>query len=202
MSTEGAEELGGEQSIPSEPAQSREERDPLSPIAASAEQSALEQSSQILPKNPQTLNAKQRRKLRSLAHNLRPVLQLGKGGVSDGFVTALVEAVERHELLKISLLSEAPVDRKEAAEELAALSGAHLIQLVGRSVVIFRRNPRAPRISLSGLPPSKEENGRGGARSSKRAERTGRDKKSAGTSARKSKTPATSRSGKAGGRSS
>ena len=202
MSTEGAEELGSVQNGLLESTRAGDEIDSASTMPVSEEEVTSEQQNQAIPKNPQVLSAKQRRTLRSLAHNLRPVLQLGKSGVSEGFVAALLAAIERHELLKLSLLSEAPVDRKEAAEELAAMSGAHLIQVIGRSVVLFRRNPRAPRISLSGLPHSKDERGGGsGVRSAKRAERTGRGKKKTNSSVRKAKVSKTSRSGGAGGRS-
>ncbi|MEE2645195.1 MAG: ribosome assembly RNA-binding protein YhbY [Myxococcota bacterium] len=139
-----------------------------------------EEERAFISKHPPTLTGKQRRALRAQAHHLRPLLQLGKGGMSEGFFSALRTAIEAHELVKVSLLSEAPVDRKEAAEQLAEQSGAHLIQLLGRSVVLFRRNPRAPKVSLPSKRASAKESGsaraaaarREEARAKKRAERS------------------------------
>ena len=124
----------------------------------------------LISKHPPTLTGKQRRALRAQAHHLRPLLQLGKSGMSEGFFSALRTAIEAHELVKVSLLSEAPVDRKEAAEQLAEQSGAHLIQLLGRSVVLFRRNPRDPKVSLPSKRTHSKESGSARAAAARREE--------------------------------
>lgn len=95
------------------------------------------------------LTSKQRAHLRSLAHHLKPVLHVGKEGVTDAAVTAVVEALSNRELLKVKVQREAPVKAAEAAETLAAaIEGAHVVQVIGRTVVLYRRHPDTPEIVL------------------------------------------------------
>ena len=94
------------------------------------------------------LNGKQRRYLRSLGHHLEPVVQLGKHGLTDGVVSAVSEALERHELVKVRLGTECPDDRKDVAERLAPATNSSLAGLVGRTMLLYRRHPKEPKIVL------------------------------------------------------
>lgn len=58
-----------------------------------------------------TITSKQRSKLRSLASNLQPVTQIGKGGVTDNLLKTLSDALEAHELIKVTILSTADETR-------------------------------------------------------------------------------------------
>ncbi|HEX6588929.1 MAG TPA: ribosome assembly RNA-binding protein YhbY [Longimicrobiales bacterium] len=96
-----------------------------------------------------TLNARQRAHLKSLAHPLKAMAQIGKGGVDDAVVQSLDDAFQNRELLKVKVLESAPVSAKEAAEQLAErVSGAKLVQVIGRTVVLYRQHPDAPEIRL------------------------------------------------------
>jgi RNA-binding protein len=88
------------------------------------------------------------RHLRALAHGLDPVVQLGKEGVTEALAAATARALRDHELIKVKILSEAPVDRHEAAEELAAATDSDVAQVIGRIVVLYRPHPDNPRIEL------------------------------------------------------
>ena len=90
----------------------------------------------------------QRRYLRSLANPLRPLIQLGDGGLSDALVRALDAALVDHELVKVRLRQ--PEDKKALAEELARRSGAALCGVVGHTVILYRPHPslEARRIQL------------------------------------------------------
>jgi RNA-binding protein len=94
------------------------------------------------------LSGKAARYLRGLGHHLDPVVQIGKEGITTGLVTATKEALLAHELIKVRVLAEAPLDRKQAAEELANLSGAALAQTLGRTLLLYRRHPNKPKIVL------------------------------------------------------
>ena len=50
------------------------------------------------------LTGKQKRFLRSKAHHLNPIFQIGKGGVNDAMLVQIGEALEKRELIKVSLL--------------------------------------------------------------------------------------------------
>ena len=100
--------------------------------------------------NPRSLTGAQRRTLRGLGHGLKPVIQVGRHGITDGLVEATKEALETHELIKLSVGSEAPVDRKTAPKLLAAQTGSHVAQIIGRTALLYRRRRDEPAIRLPG----------------------------------------------------
>ena len=96
-----------------------------------------------------TLSPKQRAHLRSLAHHLKPILHIGKEGVSDSAVTAVETAFNTRELLKVKVTDGAPLSAREAGDEIAArIEGAHHVQTIGRTVVLYRADPESPEIRL------------------------------------------------------
>ena len=94
------------------------------------------------------LSGKQRRHLRALGHHLDPLLQIGQEGVTDGVVAQANVQLQRHELIKVRVLESSPLDRREAADELAARTGADLAQVLGRTFLLYKRDPEKPRIEL------------------------------------------------------
>jgi RNA-binding protein len=94
------------------------------------------------------LSGRQQRYLRGLGHHLDPIVQIGKEGITAGVVEATRVALLAHELVKVRVLQEAPVDRKEAGEELARRAGAALAQTLGRTLLLYKRHPHKPKIVL------------------------------------------------------
>lgn len=94
------------------------------------------------------LGGKQRRHLRSLGHHLEPVVQLGKQGFTDAVVAAIDEALERHELVKVRVGTECPDDRHDVAERLGPLVKGEIVQVLGRTLLVYRRHPKEPKIQL------------------------------------------------------
>ena len=94
------------------------------------------------------LTGKQRRHLRALVHEMKPIVQIGKGGIDDGVVAAVERALVDHELIKIKLGESAGVDRHEAADELAAQTRSEVAQVVGNIVLLYRPDPEEPKIAL------------------------------------------------------
>ena len=95
------------------------------------------------------LTSKQRAQLRSLAHPLKPILQIGKEGVTDEVVRSVLEALQNRELIKIKVLEGAPLDVREGGSEVAAqVTGAQVVQTIGRTFVLYRRHPEKPEILL------------------------------------------------------
>ena len=95
------------------------------------------------------LTGGQRRHLRSLAHPLKPVVIVGEAGLSEAVIKALDDALHAHELVKIRLRQ--PSDKKDAARSLAETTGAALCGVVGHTVVLYRPDPKSPKIEI---PPS------------------------------------------------
>jgi RNA-binding protein len=102
------------------------------------------------------LTGKQRRHLRALGHELKPIVQLGKGGIDEGLVAALDQALTDHELVKIKIGDAAGLDRNEAADELAKQTNSEVAQVLGYTVLLYRADPDDPKIKL---PRSKAPNG-------------------------------------------
>lgn len=94
------------------------------------------------------LSGKAIRYLRGLGHHLEPIVQIGKDGVTNGVVAATREALLAHELVKVRVLTEAPIERKEAGAELAERAGATLAQTLGRTLLLYKRHPHKPKLLL------------------------------------------------------
>jgi RNA-binding protein len=94
------------------------------------------------------LTGKQRRHLRGLGHALTAIVMVGKEGVSEGLGTALAAALEQHELIKVKLGQNVPQDRHEVASAMAELSKSELIQVLGGTVLLYKRHKKEPKIVL------------------------------------------------------
>jgi RNA-binding protein len=96
-----------------------------------------------------TLTTKQLAHLRSLAHPLKPFLRVGKEGLTESFARVVREALAARELLKVKVLEAAPQTAREIGIALAErLEGAHLVQVVGRTFVLYRPHSEKPQIVL------------------------------------------------------
>ena len=87
------------------------------------------------------LNVRARAHLRSLAHGLNPVVQVGGQGITEAIIKATKEALLEHELIKVRLGQSYEGDRKEGGRELADATEADLTQVIGRVVVLYRPRP-------------------------------------------------------------
>jgi RNA-binding protein len=94
------------------------------------------------------LTGKQKRHLRSLAHHLDPIFQVGKGGVNDHLVKHIEEAIEVRELIKVSILNNCTDDSDEIAGELAVKSGSELVQRIGKTIVLYKESKDNKQIVL------------------------------------------------------
>ncbi len=95
-----------------------------------------------------SLSKTQIRYLRGLAHALNPVILMGQKGLTEGVLGELDLALSHHELVKVKL---AGGDREERAKILSALldgSKAELVQSIGHTASLFRRNAEQPKITL------------------------------------------------------
>lgn len=98
------------------------------------------------------LNNKQLVHLRGLGHHLDAVVIVGKEGLSPSLYAALDVALLQHELVKLKISEAAPGERHELAHELAEGSRSALVQVLGRTVLLYRRRPDSdprPHIPLS-----------------------------------------------------
>ena len=94
------------------------------------------------------LSGKARRHLRALGHHLRPVVLVGKDGVSSTLVGATQVALADHELIKVKLGENAAGSREELSKTLATQTGAAQIGLIGRVLLLYKPHPETPKIEL------------------------------------------------------
>jgi len=94
------------------------------------------------------LTGKQRHHLRALAHHLDPVVQIGHEGLTDAVVAQIDEALAAHELIKVRLGKECPIDRDTAGAEISARTRSEVAQAIGHVLVVFRRRPKKPKVDL------------------------------------------------------
>ena len=91
---------------------------------------------------------KQRRHLRALGQKLTVTLYVGLDGVSDAVVQQAHTELEAHELIKIRVSENAPASRHDIAAELAARAHAELVQVLGRTALLYRARKDGPTIVL------------------------------------------------------
>ena len=86
------------------------------------------------------LTSKQRSKLRSIASNIEPITQVGKFGINESLIEGLDKAIEKRELIKITVLENSGLDTKEAGFEIAEKLDAEFVCATGRKLVFYRRS--------------------------------------------------------------
>lgn len=94
------------------------------------------------------MNSKQRAYLRKLAQPLDPIFQVGKGGVTPDLTNSVGEALEKRELIKLTILKNCPYEVRDVAEMIAERNHADVIQVIGRRFVLYRESSTNPEIVL------------------------------------------------------
>ena len=94
------------------------------------------------------LTSKQRQYLKSLAHGLDPVVQVGSKGVSETLITQIQDQLAAHELIKVRFNTECAVEPADAAPALVAGTKSQLVQKTGRILILYRRHVQKPKIEL------------------------------------------------------
>lgn len=94
------------------------------------------------------LTGKQKRFLRSQAHHLNPIFQVGKGCVNENMVKQISEALEARELIKVSVLQNCEMDKDEVAQLLSTGTNAHLVQIIGNTIVLYKESKENKTIQL------------------------------------------------------
>jgi len=95
-----------------------------------------------------SLTTKQRKHLRALAHELDPVVRIGKGRISDPLAAETVRSLEAHELIKVRIEADDGDVRHNLAAELADLTGSELVGTIGKIAILYREREEDPSIRL------------------------------------------------------
>ena len=92
------------------------------------------------------MTSKQRAFLRSIASKTDAIIQIGKDGIGENLIIQVDGALNNRELIKITTLETSPISAKDASIELANATKSEVVQVIGRKIVLFRRNPKQPKI--------------------------------------------------------
>lgn len=84
------------------------------------------------------LSNKQKQHLKSLAHHLNPVVLLGANGLTEGVVAEIDMALEHHELIKVKIPGDDREMRKAIVEAIARETEAVAVQVIGKTVILYR----------------------------------------------------------------
>lgn len=87
------------------------------------------------------LTSKRRRELKTLAHNLNPVVIIGKIGLSNSVIDELEKGLSSHEIIKVKVQLDDRETRKELLEKICQQLNAAPIQQIGKTLVIYRPKP-------------------------------------------------------------
>ena len=98
----------------------------------------------------QKLTGKQASHLQGLGHSMKPILQIGKSGVTSTLVKQVEAALETHELMKIKVLKSCPETPKQIAETLTVRIPCQLAQLIGKTLLLYKKREEEPKIVLPG----------------------------------------------------
>lgn len=94
------------------------------------------------------LTSKQRSYLKSLAHNIDPVVFIGKAGLTDNIIKEMDQCLEARELIKVKLQEGADLDPKTVANEVLEPLGAEFVQAIGRKFTLYRESKENKQIEL------------------------------------------------------
>lgn len=94
------------------------------------------------------LNSKQRAYLMSMASHITPIFQIGKASLTPEIITAVDSALEKRELIKISVLKNCFDDPREIADMMAERTRSQVVQVIGKKIILFRSSKKKPVIEL------------------------------------------------------
>ena len=94
------------------------------------------------------MNSRQREFLRKAAHDLEPMVRLGKDGFTNNQAQSILDVIESRELIKVKILQNSRVEKEEVAKEIEAKTGCEVVGIIGKTIILYKPNTEKPKISL------------------------------------------------------
>ncbi len=94
------------------------------------------------------MNSKQRAYLGSLASSMTPIFQIGKASLTPEIISALDEALEKRELMKVSVLKNCIDDPREIAAMISERTHSEVVKVIGKKMIFYRQPKKNPKIKL------------------------------------------------------
>ena len=94
------------------------------------------------------LSSGDKKTLKSIANTLETKYQLGKSGITDTSVDMFDKALTAHELIKIDVMKNVTTEIMELALDLSSKLKAEVVNVIGRTILLYRKNPKNPKIKV------------------------------------------------------
>ncbi|TGB04236.1 ribosome assembly RNA-binding protein YhbY [Halobacillus salinus] len=94
------------------------------------------------------LTSKQKKHLRSISHDVQPIFQVGKAGVNENMTKQIGEALEKREIIKVSILQNNFDDKNEVARQITEATDAHIVQVIGNTIILYKESVENKQIEL------------------------------------------------------
>lgn len=101
------------------------------------------------------MTSKQRSYLKGLAMTMEPIFQIGKASLTPENTTAINEALEKRELIKVSVLQNCLDDPSEIAAMVAERTHSEVVHVIGKKIVLFKYQKDAKKRKIE-LPKAKK----------------------------------------------
>ena len=88
------------------------------------------------------LTSNQKRQLKAMANHINAVFQVGKDGVNSNMITDVLNYLNKHELMKVSILQNCPQTKEEVAE-IFKDAEIEVVQIIGKTIVLYKHSENA-----------------------------------------------------------
>ena len=94
------------------------------------------------------MNSKKRAFFKKKAHNLEPIVRIGKDGLNQNIVQSILDAITSRELIKVKILQNCEEEKTIIYSKLMDIKDFEVVGMIGRTIIIFKENKKNPSISL------------------------------------------------------
>ena len=94
------------------------------------------------------LTSKRRADLRKKAHDLDPLVRIGKDGITDNLIQSILDAIDSRELIKVKILQNCEEEKQKIMDELSQRREFQVVGMIGKTIILFKENKEKPVVSL------------------------------------------------------
>jgi RNA-binding protein len=93
-------------------------------------------------------NGKQKRFLQALGQNLKPIISVGKSGVTDNTLVSVNNAFNTKELIKVKIQDGCEESKEDVTQKIQRGTSAGVVQIIGRTILLYKPHKDNPKIEL------------------------------------------------------
>ena len=98
------------------------------------------------------LTSRQKQFLKGLAHSLRPLVQIGKEGMTPRIFETIGNELKNHELIKVKIGNNSGLEKHNTCKMVVEQTACEIVQLIGKTIVLYKRNPKRSKDKRINLP--------------------------------------------------